>query len=224
MTRATAAQIGAIHALAKKAALDEDTRRDIIERETGKRSSAKLTTDEAGRVIDRLKLVAEGNPDPSETPAADGALRLSGPFAAICRAMWLNAYNLGVIDNRTDKALVAFVRRQTGIEHLNWLRDGEDAAKVLEALKAMINRTVFVNWDATKEMLRLRKMDLTRWRKLAVLDAQRRRLALVDPTRSAFGNDVSDRSDRELNAMMADLGRQLRAALHAREARKTKGD
>ncbi len=61
--------------------------------------------------------------------------------------MWIGAWNLGLVRNRDDKALIAFVERQTGIQHLNWLRDAADAAKAVEALKKWMERDGGVDWS-----------------------------------------------------------------------------
>ncbi|WP_159602582.1 regulatory protein GemA, partial [Starkeya nomas] len=123
MTTVTKQQIGAIHALKTRAALDDDSYRDLLARETGRRSAKELTLDQAGRVIDRLKVLSGGSQSPvraSEKPLAEGALKLEGPYAGQCRALWIAGWNLGVVTDRRDTALVAFVERQTGIPTLNW--------------------------------------------------------------------------------------------------------
>ena len=66
--------------------------------------------------------------------------RLSGPYAAKCQALWIAAFNLGVIHNKTDEALIAFIRRQTGLEAAHWMIAARSATRVIEALKAMLAR------------------------------------------------------------------------------------
>jgi phage gp16-like protein len=195
MIAASPRQIGAIHAIAAKAGLDDDTRRDVIERETGKRSAAELTLVEAGRVIEHLKGLA---------PAANakGAVRLDGPYAGKLRALWISAWLLGVVRERADKALLAFVERQTGLSHTRWLREPADAMKAIEGLKKWIAREAGVEWPHG------RNADIGDV-KLAVIDAQRRRLA-------ELGVAVSERPIVSLDDEMQVLGRQLRAELAKR--------
>ncbi len=145
MTAVSARQIGAIHAIAKRLKLDDDVRRDLIERETGKRSSRELTFAEAGRVIECLKVLST----PSQMAVdnhSNGALRLDGPYAGKLRALWISAWNLGVTRERTDQALLAFVARQTGLSHTRFLREPREAAKAIEGLKAWLARVAGVTW------------------------------------------------------------------------------
>lgn len=216
MNAVTAPQIGAIHALKSRARLDDDSYRDLLARETGRRSAKELTADQAGRVIERLKLLSGGSERPvraAEKPLAEGALKLDGPFVAQCRTLWIAAWNLGVIDNRTDRALVEFVSRQTNIASLSWLRDPADAAKVIEALKAWINRVAPVAWDAEARVLRARGMSIGRWRKLAVVRAQHRVLGEAPPAA------LDACSDAELQDLQGALGRRIRRQKDRRAAR-----
>lgn len=207
MTAISNQQIGAIHALKARAALDDDSYRDLLARETGRRSAKELTRDQAGRVIDRLKVLSGGSEAPvkaASKPLAEGALKLEGPFVGQCRSLWIAGWNLGVIGDRTDRALVAFVERQTGIASLSWLRDPAQAQMVIEALKAWINRVAVVAWDVEAHVLRAQHMTIGKWRKIAVIRAQCRML----------GDRVPPRLDREpepwLHDLQAALGRRIR--------------
>ncbi|QIB34768.1 regulatory protein GemA [Ancylobacter pratisalsi] len=207
MTTVTSKQIGAIHTLKARAALDDDSYRDILHRETGQRSAKALSRDQAFRVIERLKVLSGGSERPSRAaapPLADGALKLEGPFVGQCRSLWIAAWNLGVIEDRRDTALVAFVERQTGIASLSWLRDPLEAAKAIEGLKAWINRVAPVTWDAEVKALRRRGMTIGRWRKIAVVRAQCRLLAEEAPA------SLDAHSDAELQQLQTTLGRRIR--------------
>lgn len=205
---ATAEQIRRIHTLKSRAGLDDDTYRDLLERETGRRSSKEITPAQAARIIDHLQAHPGGGarPAPKRAPAA-GALALDGPYVPLCRAIWLTGYNLGVFRERTDAALVAFVKRQTGIEHLNWVKDEADAGKVVEALKAWIRRETGMVWDVDAKILRQRKLSKARWRKLTVLHVQSRILGDVPP------GDMRDFTDPQLDELIGVLGRRLRKKL-----------
>ena len=165
-------QIRAIHSLKAKAGLGEDEAyRDFLEQLTGSRSSKTLSHSSAGVVIERLKLLAGQGDGQKVAAAAAGALRLEGPYAGICRALWISGWNLGVFAHREDTALVAFVRRQTKIDTLNWVRDHEDGRKVVDGLKAWLSREAGVKWPGrgTPEQL-----------KQAVIAAQQRILGEVE--------------------------------------------
>jgi phage gp16-like protein len=194
-------QIGAIHAIAAKVGLDEDTRRDLIERETGKRSAKDLSWNEAGRVIEHLKGLA---PDRTK---AKGSVSFDGRYAAKLRALWISGWNLGVVRDRTDKALLSFVERQTGLSHIRFMQDPADAAKAIEALKKWLSREAGVVWPFNRD-------DDVGEAKLAVVNAQRHRLA-------ALGVPLDDTrlSGPMLDDDMQALGRMLRAALTRKEKR-----
>ncbi|WP_051357352.1 regulatory protein GemA [Azorhizobium doebereinerae] len=180
MSTATAQQIGAIHGIARRLGLDTDTRRDVIAAVApGKRSCADLSKAEAIRVIDRLKAL-QGGASP-----ARGAADLAGPYAAKLRALWLSGWHLGVVRDRTDTALLAFLERQTGLEHTRFLADAAAARRVIEALKAWLAREGGVEWPASGSV---------EASKAAVWRAQRRRmvalgLAVVD-VEPALGTDL----------------------------------
>lgn len=222
---ASSKQIGAIHALKARIGLDDDSYREVLQAETGQRSAKGLSVAQAGRVLDRLKAwtnpAASTSPEPAAPgkPVAAGALRLEGSYAGVCRALWMAGWNLGVVMDRTDRALVAFVERQTGIASLNWVHDGKDAAKVIEALKAWIGRSG-ITWDVPAATLARWGYTLPRWRKLAVIRAQVARLAELGehaaPTRAAL--DAA--AERGLDEISADLGRRLRKALGRRKGTK----
>src|SRR3546814_19064925 len=86
-------------------------------------------------------------------------------------ALWLSAWNLGVAHNRHEHALIAFVERQTGIAHVNWVRDQRDGAAAVEALKKWIAREAHVEWPVGAEAD-------GRANKIAVIAAQHRKLSL----------------------------------------------
>ncbi len=114
--------IAAVHAAAKKAGLDEETRRDLMERVTGKRSAAEMTLSELGRVLDAIH--------------GRAATR---PWQRLIAALWQDLAWLGEVQNPSQAALDAFVRRQTGRGGLRML-DARSADRVIEALKAWLHR------------------------------------------------------------------------------------
>lgn len=218
MTSASTAQKAAIHATAKRIGLSEGERRDLIAATAGgKRSTTELTAGEAALVINRLKSIQGGGSRPAFQPAAAGAMRLEGEYAGICRALWLAGYNLGVVRNRTDRALIEFARSQTGIAHLDWVHGGADAAKIIEALKSWISREAGgVEWDADKAALQARRISLARWRKMAVIHAQLRRLAERGDHDAPTRAEIWSTDDAGLDRMSSELGARLRGATKRR--------
>lgn len=128
-----------IHVLKNQAKLDDETYRDLVERETGKRSSKDLSDAERLKVIRALEPLA---------PKQDNR-RATGKYAKKLQALWIAGYNLGVIDNKSDQAMTAFLKRQTGLDHHRFLQDAGDANKAIEALKIWIRRKT-QNYDLFK--------------------------------------------------------------------------
>lgn len=120
-----------IHVLKGQANLDDDSYRDLLERETGQRSSKGLSGQQRLTVITALEKLAP----PPETQ------RATGIYAKKLQALWIAGYNLGVIHNRTDAAMMTFLKRQTGLDHMRFLQDAKDANKAIDALKLWIRRT-----------------------------------------------------------------------------------
>lgn len=120
-----------IHVLKSQAKLDDDSYRDLLERETGKRSSKGLSSEQRLTVITALKRLAP----PQETQ------RASGIYAKKLQALWIAGFNLAVIHDRTDKAMMTFLKRQTGLDHVRFLQDAKDADKAIDALKIWLRRS-----------------------------------------------------------------------------------
>lgn len=212
----SADQIRAIRSMQRRLGLSDTDYRDMLEATAGKRSTRDLTAIEGARVIEKLKPLA-----PPLQPAAKGALKLSGPYAGICRALWISAYNLGVVKVGTDKALVGFVARQTQLQHLNWMREPAHAAQVIEALKDMIARHAGVQWDVPPATLRLTGLTLVRWRKLEIIRAQMRLLeAAGDHGPFASRTELGKAAEADLDRLSSALGRRLRTVREAGTARR----
>lgn len=177
------AVLKAIHATRRDLGLEEDDYRAVLERITGKRSARDL--DDAARKAVLTEMRRLGG------QAKRG---LDGPFAPKLVALWLSAWNLGLVRKRDDAALIAFVERQTGIAHVRWLREPSDAARAIEALKAWMARDAGVEWPKAQD---------ARSAKLAVIDAQRRLLGEA----SARIRDMLD-----MDATITALGRAIRGA------------
>lgn len=163
---ATAAQIRAIQTLRRKAGLDEASYRGLLQGRAGVGSSRDLTIAAANDVIAVLRGQSSvGRPSHAT---------VSGPYAAKLRALWLAGWNLGVVRERDDRALLAFVERQTGLSHTRFLTDARAASRAIEALKSWLTREAGVAWprdgrnaEAAKEavtaaqLARLRHHDLS---------------------------------------------------------------
>lgn len=141
----TAAQTRAIHALRRSIPHfgDEDYRA-LLRREFRLSSSRLLSELQAGKLIDMLKVHAG-----KYAHARPAGATADGPFAGKLRALWIAAWNLGLARDRDDRALIAFVKRQTGFDHTRFLADATDAAKAIEGLKKWLARDGGVIWPKT---------------------------------------------------------------------------
>lgn len=139
--------LAAIHVARKQLGLDDDTARDLYQRVTGKRSARDMSEAERQNVVEELR--RQGF---SKQVSKGRRKKLEGRFAPKLQALWIAAWNLGIVENRADEALVAFVKRQTGIDHVRFLRHPEDAAKAIEALKAWMAREAGVDWSPSKTL------------------------------------------------------------------------
>jgi phage gp16-like protein len=133
--------LAAIHVARKQLGLDEETYRAVLVRVTGKSSAGAMSEAERQAVVDELR--RQGF-----TKRASGSRKhLEGKFAPKLRALWIAAWNLGVVPHRTDKAMHGFVKRQTGVDSLRFVHHSADASAVIEALKARMAREAGVDWS-----------------------------------------------------------------------------
>ncbi|MFH1796292.1 MAG: regulatory protein GemA [Pseudomonadota bacterium] len=202
----------AIHVAKKQLGLDDDTYRDLLGRVTGKRSAKDMSDAERKAVLDEMRRQGAGT---GFKAASNGTRkRLEGRFAKKLQALWIAGWNLGVVRERTDEALVAFVRRQTHIDHVRFLVDTAEARKAVEAIKAWLAREAGVDWSAgTDKPAWLREpggqIAMAQWSILANAGA-------VDRSFSAFSGFVQERSFRPLGQMKAGEWRNVMNTLGER--------
>lgn len=182
--------LAVIHVKKKSLSLDDDTYRDLLERITGVRSAGEMTEQQRLQVIAEMDRQGAARAGPRRSLRAD---RVSGRYAGILRALWLIGYNLGIIRDSRDSALISFVERQTGLSHTAWLNDPYDAARAIEALKKWIEREGLVK-------LTSRSADD---RREAVIERQLELLGLA-----SLPEDLADAAEDEV---IGALGRQIRA-------------
>jgi len=154
--------IAAIHVAKKNLGLDDDTYRAKLKLITGKTSVKDMNEAERQSVL--LVFRREGF-EPASNRRPDGRQKLTGPYAGKLQALWIAGYNLGIVENRDDAALLAFVKRQTGLDHTRFLHDPADARKAIEALKSWLAREGGVEWSA--DLVDGAKIVWAQWRKLS---------------------------------------------------------
>lgn len=180
--------LAVIHVKKKSLSLDDDTYRDLLERVTGVRSAGEMTEQQRLQVIAEMDRQGAASAGPRRSLRAD---RVSGRYAGILRALWLIGYNLGIIRDSRDSALISFVERQTGLSHTAWLNDPYDAARAIEALKKWIEREGQV--------------------KLTSRSADDRREAVIERQLELLGLASLPEDLAAEDEVIAALGRQIRA-------------
>lgn len=188
--------------------LDEDTYRTILERLTGRTSSAACSDAELGKVLDEFKakgwtpkVVTGGKARKPESrkarPAADH------PSARKARALWISLWNLGEVRDSSEAALEAFAHRQLGVERLQWADQGL-TYKLIEALKAMAERA---GWSQDLAGYP-RGTDLVRVLKANLIRAQSAKLGQPMP-------DLKGAPTAQLDFWIEQDGRAIRAIAEA---------
>ncbi|CAM5397210.1 hypothetical protein AFEL58S_01976 [Afipia felis] len=214
MTPASSAQITAIRTLASRAGLDEDTYRDFLEREAGVRSTKALSFAAAGRVIDRLR-VSSG-----QSSWAKGSVAgLDSPVAKKLQALWLTGYNLGLIHDRADKAMLSFLERQTGTSHTQFLSHPSEATAAIEALKSWLRRGG-VEWPLERrrgdaDVIEIKRAVIeAQWARLLDLGARQPIADLKVYASKATGRQAWDQFEsHHYDEVQRSLGNRIRNAL-----------
>lgn len=142
----TIPQHRAIHALKKTLGLTDDDYRAMMSDVTGQTSAKLLSDRQAEQLILHMKGLAGQAPGVSIPSSRRLTRTVSGKFGKVLQALWLSAYHLGVVENRDDAALLAFVERQTGQSHTRFLVDPAIAMKAIEGLKSWIAREAGIEW------------------------------------------------------------------------------
>lgn len=197
--------LAAIHAEKKRAGLGDAEYRDLLWGVAGKRSSKDLTPREAGDVLDRLRQLAGPR---AKDPAQPSSRRASGPYAPKLQALWMALSDLGIVRERSDKAMLAFVTRQTRLDHTRFLTHPADAAKAIEALKAMAAKAG-VDWPRAAEAEKKGAPKLIGDR-LEVIAAQGRILqertyVLASADRQEAAERLSEAADRAMRDLKAPI-------------------
>lgn len=125
-----------VHIAPKQLGLTEDDYRAVLLRVVAKTSAAECTEAELIQLVrefERLGFRGQLR-QKSAKPLPAGH-----PTARKARALWISLHLLGAIEDGSEKALGAFVRRQLGVERLQWI-DQTKGYKLVEALKAIAER------------------------------------------------------------------------------------
>ncbi|PTW61407.1 uncharacterized protein DUF1018 [Breoghania corrubedonensis] len=213
------AALKAIHVKRRQMGLDDETYRALLERVTGLGSSKHMN--EAQRRLVLVEMDRLGAPK-TPRPRSD---RASGPYAPKLQALWIAAHNLGVVRDRSDAAMLSFVRRMTGIDHTRFLRDPTDGSRAIEALKKWIQRALradnlFSHSKHRPALLNDHRFQVLslQWARLIALDATPAAM-MTSWTHARFGAaDFGRLTDGDWIDAMNELGALLREALVSKGA------
>lgn len=133
--------IAAIHVAKKQLGLDDDTYRAKLAKITGKSSVKDMSEPERQKV---LTVFRNDGFRPAERKAE--VKGLTGKYAKKLQSLWIAAYNLGVVRDRRDEALLTFIKRQTGLDHTRFLHYADDARAAIEAMKGWLKREAGVSF------------------------------------------------------------------------------
>jgi len=187
-----AAQTRAIHAMRRELGMTDGDYRCHLQARFRVVSSRDLDESQAAELIDDLRAAgANGGPRSSSRTA-------TGNYAKVLQALWISAWQLGIVRSRDDAAMLAFVERQTGISHTRFLKDSADAAKAIEGLKAWIAREAGVVWPSASNARKL-GLEIAELAAREIVRAQVARLVGLDawprPAKAeggVFNQDLAD--------------------------------
>ncbi|WP_324031493.1 gp16 family protein [Aeromonas caviae] len=128
--------------------LDDETYRELLAQQSGKRSAAELTLQELDKVLQAMKgagfkptvkRAVKGGKQKRLSPVSGTPVRTAE--IGVIRAIWITMHRHGLLRDGSETALNHYVERQTvrinngvGVAEVSWL-DGALAYSVLESLK-----------------------------------------------------------------------------------------
>lgn len=129
-----------IHLAKKQCGMQDADYRALIQSVSKGRteSAGELDVRERGILLSRFrKLGFRATRSSSQRPSRDPAAK--SPLARTARAMWLWGADIGLVRDRSERALAAFCKTITGADDLAFT-DSYTQAKAVEGIKAMLLR------------------------------------------------------------------------------------
>ena len=114
----------------RKLGLAGEQYRAIYEGRTGKRSLKAMTQKEMFLVLDAFRELGFNKDE-----AAGDASLCASPRARKIRFLWLDLKGMGELRDSSEKALLAYVKRLTGVSRMEWLT-AVQMSYVIETLKS----------------------------------------------------------------------------------------
>ncbi|PAK13966.1 MULTISPECIES: gp16 family protein [Burkholderia cepacia complex] len=125
-----------IHVAKRDLVMADDSYRSVLRQIGKKESAADLTIPELERVLEHLKRCGFKVRSNKQSRS-----RADDDQSKMIRGLWIDLAGRGVVQNSSEEALAAFVKRMTGIDALEWLSSAQ-ASRVIEHLKKWRNRTM----------------------------------------------------------------------------------
>lgn len=144
---ATPAQIKKIHCLKGALTLDDDTYRLMLSAFGTKSSKDRAFTyakaDEMIRDLEAKAVVAgvweKRKPAKKAVGAGSSRPLADDPQSKKIRALWIELHQAGRVQNPSEAALAAYVKRMTNVNDLRWITVRQ-ASTIIEALKKWLER------------------------------------------------------------------------------------
>ncbi|MFC3074668.1 regulatory protein GemA [Shinella pollutisoli] len=124
---------------------EDDDKRSLYVRVTGEPRLSLMKPAQQDAVLAELRRLGFASAD--ARPA--GRRQLTGKYAKKLQALWIAGWNLGVIHDRDDRAMLGFVKDQTGVDDTRFLHDPADGRAAVEGLKAWLKREAGVRFGTT---------------------------------------------------------------------------
>ena len=127
-----------IHVLKKALNWDEDLYRDVMAQVVGATSAADLDDNGRAKLLAHMQARKDAQDGKPARPA-----QARTPLDATGRklwSLWMQAADKGLVKARTMAALNAWIKRQTGVERIEWLGVKGQADLAIESLKLWIAR------------------------------------------------------------------------------------
>lgn len=133
----THADYAKIHIAIKEIGMTDQQYRDLLTINYGVSSSKQLNGRQIGEL---LRLLRNKGWKPARAPAGKNSRPMArDPQSRKIRALWLTLRDLGALRNPSEEALAKYVKKQTGVDALQWL-DPQQHNQVIESLKSWVAR------------------------------------------------------------------------------------
>jgi phage gp16-like protein len=132
-----------IHVARRDLALDEPTYRTLLGVHGGAESAAAMSAQQLQKVLEHMKKsgfkVRAKAGTKAQASGAKSPSLASDPQSKKARALWLMLHHIGQVRDPAEAALLAYARRQCGVDRMEWT---SDMLPIIESLKAWALRSL----------------------------------------------------------------------------------